>query len=128
MTTKQKKDLGRAAIGILLLTTGIGHLTFLRKDFQAQVPDWVPLSKDDTVVYSGVAELALGTAMLAAPKKERPLVGKIAAAFFTAIFPGNISQYVNHRYTPGLDSDKKIFARLFLQPVLIALSLWSTKK
>ncbi len=29
----------------MLVTAGIAHLTFGRKDFQAQVPDWVPLEK-----------------------------------------------------------------------------------
>ena len=35
-----KKSL-RVLLGAFLVTAGVGHLTFLRKDFQAQVPDWV---------------------------------------------------------------------------------------
>ena len=49
----------RIALGAMLLTTGIGHLTVLRREFRAQVPDWVPLPVDDTVVYSGGAEIAI---------------------------------------------------------------------
>jgi uncharacterized membrane protein len=61
---------------------------FARKEFQAQVPEWVPLDKDDTVVYSGVAEIALGTAMIATPKKYRKNMGRIVADFSRLFFPG----------------------------------------
>ncbi len=91
-----------------------------------QVPDWVPLDVDTTVVASGVAEVALGTALVASPRRLRPAVGAVAAAFFIAVFPGNISQWANRRDGFGLDTDKKRFARLFFQPVLIAWAWWST--
>ncbi len=113
-------------LGAGLIFAGISHLTFARKDFKAQVPDWVPLKKDDTVVYSGIAEISLGSALVFAPEKHRPIVGKIAAAFFTGIFPGNISQYVNKKSAFGLDTDNKRFARLFFQPVLVFWALKST--
>ena len=51
MDTKTIKKIARIGLGGALIFAGIGHLTFARKDFQAQVPDWVPLEKDDTVVY-----------------------------------------------------------------------------
>ncbi|WP_316930830.1 DoxX family protein [Chryseobacterium piperi] len=41
----ETKDLSRIALGAFLITAGIGHLTFARKEFQAQVPDWVPQKK-----------------------------------------------------------------------------------
>jgi hypothetical protein len=50
----------------------------------------------------------------------------VAATFFTAIFPGNISQYRQRRDALGLDTDRKRFLRLFAQPVLVGLALWST--
>ncbi|MET3977696.1 putative membrane protein [Mucilaginibacter sp. UYP25] len=53
-------------------------------------------------------------------------VGKVAAAFFTAVFPGNISQYRNHRSAFGLDTDAKRFGRLFFQPVLVYWALKGT--
>lgn len=40
------RGLARIALGGFLAFTGIGHLTFLRKEFLAQVPDWVPLNPD----------------------------------------------------------------------------------
>lgn len=109
-------------LGTGLIVAGIGHLTFARKEFQAQVPDWVPLKKDDTVLYSGLAEISLGSALILAQGKARPKIGKIAALFFAAVFPGNVAQYTHHRNAFGLNSDTSRLARLALQPALI---LWA---
>jgi uncharacterized membrane protein len=106
---------------------GLAHLSFARKAFKAQVPDWVPLKEDDTVVYSGYVEIALGLALMIAPRKQRSAIGKIAAGFFTAVFPGNIAQYAHHRDSLGLDTDTKRFTRLFFQPVLVYAALETTK-
>jgi uncharacterized membrane protein len=76
---------------------------------------------------SGAAEMALGTALLALPK-EKERVGWVAAAFFTAIFPGNVAQYIERRSAFGLDTDGKRLTRLFFQPALVAWALWSTSK
>lgn len=122
----ETKNISRIALGAFLITAGIGHLTFARKEFQAQVPEWVPLDKDDTVVYSGVAEIALGTAMIATPKKYRKNMGRIVAGFFAAVFPGNIAQYKNRRDSFGLNTDNQRLGRLFMQTPLIAWALKST--
>ncbi len=119
------KDAARILLGSFLITTGTGHLSFQRKEFRAQVPDFVPLKKDDTVVYSGCMEIALGASLVIGGKNKKT-IGKIAAAFFTAVFPGNIAQYVHGRDAFGLNTDKKRFARLFFQPVLIYWALKST--
>ncbi len=120
------KTIAKYGLGAMLISAGIGHLTFARKEFQAQVPEWVPLEKDDTVVYSGYVEIAMGVALIAAPKKYESLVGKAAAALFTAVFPGNYTQYKERRNAFGLNTDNKRFARLFMQPALIAWALKST--
>jgi uncharacterized membrane protein len=85
----------------------------------------VPLSADFVVLASGVVEIVLGAALLIA-WKYRARVGWIVAAFFIAIFPGNISQYVNGIDAFGLDSDQARLTRLFFQPLLVAWALWST--
>ncbi|MFS0704637.1 hypothetical protein AB6N23_08955 [Cellulomonas sp. 179-A 9B4 NHS] len=113
-------------LGAALAFAGTGHLSFARQDFQAQVPGWVPLDPDVTVVASGVVELALGTALVAAPRRWRPVVGGVVAAFFVAVFPGNVSQYVTGTDAFGLDSDAKRLARLPFQPLLVLWALWST--
>jgi uncharacterized membrane protein len=48
------------------------------------------------------------------------MIGTVAAAFFVAVFPGNIHQYRNKIDAFGLDTDRKRFIRLFGQPALVA--------
>ncbi|MDQ2795335.1 MAG: hypothetical protein M3Y12_15210, partial [Bacteroidota bacterium] len=48
------------------------------------------------------------------------------AAFYVAVFPGNIHQYQQHLSAFGLDTDAKRLARLFFQPVLIGAALYGT--
>ena len=122
------KNISRIALGGMLIGAGIAHLTFARKEFKAQVPNVIPLPKDDTVVYSGIVEIALGVSIIATPKKYRNTLGKITASFFTAVFPGNVSQYQNRRDAFLLDTDHKRLARLFMQPLLIAWALKSVSK
>lgn len=123
--TTTAQDTARIALGLGLATAGITHLTIARDEFKAQVPEWVPLEKDTVVLQSGVVEILLGTALVALPRHKR-LLGGIAGAFFTAVFPGNIAQYTHHRDAFGLDTDNKRLARLFFQPLLVAWALWST--
>lgn len=120
------RSLGRLALGTFLATAGVGHLTFARAEFRAQVPDWVPLDKDLVVVGSGLVEVLLGLALLAAPRRHQPLVGWVVAAFFVAVFPGNVAQYVTRTDAFGLSSDTARALRLLVQPVLVAWALWST--
>ena len=131
MTTskgKKQKQIARILLGSFLVTAGIGHLSFARKGFKAQVPNWVPLKKDDTVVYSGYVEIALGLALIAPPEKYKDTIGKIAAGFFAAVFPGNWAQYSHHRSALGLNTNTKRFVRLFFQPALIYTALKSAEK
>lgn len=119
------KAIARVLLGASLVLAGIGHLTVAREEFQAQVPDFVPFDPDFTVVASGVVEIGLGVALLVV-RRYRVWVGLIAAVFFIAVFPGNISQWLNGRDGFGLDTDAARFGRLFFQPVLVAVALWST--
>jgi uncharacterized membrane protein len=125
-TTTPAQDAARIALGLMLATAGASHLTFAREPFKAQVPPWLPLNPDTVVLASGVVEIALGTGLIALPR-NKALLGRVAAAFFTCIFPGNIAQYTHHRDAFGLDTDAKRLTRLFFQPALIAWALWSTR-
>lgn len=121
------RTIGRVALGCFLLFAGISHLTFARQEFRAQVPDWLPLDPDVTVLASGVVEVGLGASLLVA-RKHRGLVGVVTALFFVAVFPGNVAQWMEQRDAFGLDTDTKRFVRLFFQPVLVALAIWSTRR
>ena len=112
-------------LGLALGYAGIGHLTTSRQEFQAQVPNLLKDYADFVVVASGVVEIALGVALVGL-WRYRVQVGWIVAAFFVAVFPGNISQYLNGVDAFGLDSDTSRLVRLFFQPVLVVWALWST--
>ena len=123
--TSPARTIGRIALGAMLLFAGTSHLTFAREEFAAQVPPWIPVGTDTVVVGSGVVELALGGALVALPK-QRVAVGWVVAAFFVAIFPGNVSQLVTRTDAFGLDSDRARAVRLVFQPLLVVWALWST--
>jgi len=111
-------------LGAALIYTGVLHLTTSRLEFQAQVPNCIPLSAHFVVLASGVVEITLG--LLLSSLQRRAAVGIATALFFIAIFPGNISQYINKVDAFGLDSDRARLIRLFFQPLLVLWALWST--
>ncbi len=118
---------GQLALGGTLVFAGVSHLTFLREEFRAQVPPWVPLDADLVVLASGVVEIALGGGLLCTwSQPRRAALGAVVAGFFLAVFPGNIAQFAERRDAFGLDSDTKRFVRLLFQPVLVAWALAAT--
>jgi uncharacterized membrane protein len=119
------KHIARTLLGAALTYAGITHLTTNRTEFLAQVPTWLPLDADFVVIASGVVEIILGLSLIVLIKYQIQ-IGWITAAFFVAIFPGNISQYVNGIDAFGLDSDQARLTRLFFQPLLVLWALWST--
>lgn len=123
--TSLPRTLARIALGGMLAIAGISHLTVAREEFTAQVPNFVPFSEETTVVASGIVEITLGSALMLLARRRIP-IGWAAALFFIAIFPGNIAQWVHARDGFGLDTDTKRFVRLWFQPGLVALALWST--
>jgi len=123
--TSRLQNTGRKLLGLMLMFAGIGHLTFAREEFRAQVPEWVPMNTDLVVVLSGIVEIAIGLG-LACMVKYKVGIGWFTALFFLLVFPGNIAQYLDRRNAFGLNTDAARFTRLFFQPVLIAWALWST--
>ena len=124
--TTTLQNVARGLMGTFMVVAGTGHLTFARQDFQAQVPDFVPLNKDTVVLLSGVVEIGLGLALLLLQGQNRRRMGIGLAVFYAAVFPGNIHQYTHRLSAFGLDTDAKRLARLFFQPVLIGTALYST--
>ena len=120
------RAVSQVALGVVLVSAGVSHLTVSRVEFQAQVPTWLPLDPDFVVVSSGIVEILLGLALITLwPLRKR--VGPVTALFFVAIFPGNINQFVNGIDAFGLNSDSARAVRLLFQPVLVLWALWSTE-
>lgn len=118
------RTVARVLLGSAMVGAGVLHLTVQREEFQAQVPDWFPVDEDLTVLGSGVVEIALGGAFVALPRHRRTL-GALLAAFFVAVLPGNLAQYVEGTDAFGLDTDRARFVRLLFQPVLVLWALWA---
>ena len=123
--TTRPRTIARYLLAAAMIFAGFSHLFWAREEFQAQVPRWVPMDADGVVMASGGVEITLGVG-LALLRRDRVLVGRLLAAFFVLIFPGNLAQYLNHVDAFNLNSDTSRFVRLLFQPVLIALTLWST--
>ena len=122
---KLAQRIPQVVLGVALAYAGITHITTKREEFQAQVPTILKSIADFVVLASGVVEIVLGLSLIFL-WRYRVQVGWVVAAFFVAIFPGNISQYVNQVDAFGLDSDRARFIRLFFQPLLVIWALWST--
>lgn len=124
--TTVTQNIFRILLALFMIFAGFSHLTFNRIDFQSQVPDWIPMSKDLVVILSGIVEMVLGVG-LAFWKTERIKIGWVLAIFFVLVFPSNIAQYMDSKDAFGvLDSDRARLVRLFFQPILIIWTLWST--
>ena len=122
---RSPRAVSQVALGVVLVSAGVSHLTVSRVEFQAQVPTWLPLAPDFVVISSGIVEILLGLALITLwPLRKR--VGLVTALFFVAIFPGNINQLVNGIDAFGLNSDSARATRLLFQPVLVLWALWST--
>ena len=119
------RKLPQMVLGCALAYAGIGHLTSSRQEFQAQVPTVFADYADFVVLASGVVEIALGVGLIAL-WKYRVQIGWVVAAFFVAVFWGNISQYLNHTDAFGLNSDRARLIRLLFQPLLVMWALGST--
>lgn len=119
------RTIARWLLGLALIFAGVGHLSFARATFVAQVPEWLPFPADFVVIASGVVEIGLGLSLILL-LRQRVLIGWITAAFFIAVFPGNIEQFLSGSDAFGLDTDLSRGIRLLFQPVLIIWALWST--
>ena len=120
---KLLRNASQILLGLALAYAGITHLTTNRTEFQAQVPTILHAQADFVVLASGIVEIALGLSLVAL-WKYRSYIGWITALFFIAVFPGNISQYINGTDAFGLDSDRARAIRLLFQPLLVVWALW----
>ena len=126
--TTTLQNVFRVLLGLAMLYIGIGHLTFRRIEFQAQVPTWLTSEEnlmDFVILASGIVEIIFGVLMVWGGKLKVK-TGIALAIFYILIFPGNINQYVNGIDAFNLNTDTKRLVRLFFQPLLMLWALWST--
>lgn len=113
----------RGLLAAFMVVAGTGHFV-AHESFLQQTPTWLP-GRSLIVWVSGVVEIAFGVALVAAPRHRRR-VGWALAAFFVAVFPGNLHQALTGNDAFGLDTTTSRWVRLLFQPPLIFLALWTT--
>lgn len=120
---ERARTLLRFGLAALMAVAGTGH--FLETEaFLAQTPAFLPF-REAVVRASGAVEIAFAVALLAFPARRR-LVGRLLAAFYVAIFPGNVYQAVAGTSGFGLDTPVERWTRLLFQPILVVAALWAT--
>jgi uncharacterized membrane protein len=114
MTTSQR------ALAAFFTVAGVMHFVIPRS-YEATVPDYVPISPRDAVVYSGVAEIAGALAVI--PPATRGLARWWLIGLLIAVFPANVHMAVNPEQIKGLDLDRTprwvLWARLPCQPLMV---------
>jgi uncharacterized membrane protein len=112
--------LSQRALAAFFTFAGIMHFTIPRQ-YEATVPDYIPMSPRDAVRYSGMAEIA-GGLMVIRPA-SRDLARWWLTALLVAVFPANVHMAVNPEQIRGLDLERvprwALWARLPFQPLMI---------
>ena len=117
------RTVARTLLSLFLVAAGVGHFV-APEAFLAQTPTWLP-ARPAIVAISGAIEIGLGVALLVVVRHRR-LVGWLTAAFFVAVFPGNVHQAVSGTEAFGLDTPAARWVRLAFQPILVVWALWAT--
>jgi uncharacterized membrane protein len=115
----------RLRLALFWLVAGSMHFVRAR-EYEATVPDYVPISPRDAVRWSGFAEIAGG--VIAAPASTRRLARWWLSGLLIAVFPANVHMALE----PDLVIDRGapikgvprwlLWARLPIQPLFV---LWA---
>lgn len=114
----------KPALRLAALLLGAGTMHFVApKFFDSTIPTQLPGEARTYTYVSGVAELAIGTA-LAVPRTRR-LGGGLAALLFVAVFPANVNMAVDWLKSSKTTNAQKagVLLRLPLQIPLVTESL-----
>lgn len=120
---RDRRTTARIGLGIALAAAGASHFV-TPTPFEQHLPEWVP-EPNLLVAVSGIAEIALGIALLTA-WPSRIAIGRVVAAFFVAVFPTNVYVAVAGIDVDGQPGGLYPWVRLPFQLVFIAWALWST--
>ena len=108
------------ALTAFFTSAGVMHFV-IPKRYEATVPDYVPISPRDAVVYSGYAEIVGGLAVI--PNATRGLAGWWLIALLVAVFPANVHMAVSPEQVRDLDLNRlprwALWARLPFQPLMV---------
>lgn len=119
------RGIARWLLGLAYLVAGVLHIV-RPAPFLTITPGWVPMA--GTVIFlTGLAEIAGAVALLQtrAPML-RQWAGMGLAAYAVCVFPANIHHFaMDMRRTDGGIGLGYHVPRMFAQPVLVWLALWT---
>ncbi len=118
------RQAARYGLGIAFVVAGVSHLVNTTP-FEQHLPEWVPAATA-IVVVSGIAEIVLGMALVAA-RRSAPVVGIAAAVFLVSVFPANVYVAVAGIDVDGLPGGLYAWLRLPLQAVFVVWAWASTR-
>ena len=122
--TARWRDAAQHGLGIAFLIAGVSHLVNTTP-FEQHLPHWVPAATT-IIVVSGIAEIALGCALVAA-RRSAPVVGLVAAAYLIGVFPANVYVAVAGVDVDGLPGGLYPWLRLPLQAVFVVWAWAATR-
>jgi uncharacterized membrane protein len=114
----------RHGLGIAFVVAGASHL-INTTPFEQHIPEWVPAATT-IIVVSGIAEIILGCALVAA-RRSAPVVGLVATVFLVSVFPANVYVAVAGVDVDGLPGGLHAWLRLPLQALFITWAWASTR-
>jgi uncharacterized membrane protein len=118
------REVGRGALAIMFLFTGLSHFSGLKHDFAAMVPD--PLPNDLWVIYlTGLFEIA-GAVGLLIPRTRR-LAGVCLVLLLVAMFPANVNAIINGIPLGG-NAPTPLWVRAPMQLLYIGIVWWTSIK
>ena len=119
--------MGTSRIRLALFWLVAGTMHFVRaRDYEATVPDYVPMSARDAVRWSGYAEIAGG--LMAIPSSTRRVARWWLTGLLIAVFPANVHMalepdQVIDRGAPIRNTPRwLLWLRLPVQPLFV---LWA---
>ncbi len=112
----------RTLLGAFWLFAGTMHFV-RRREYEATVPEYIPIPPDNAVAWSGYAEIAGGLAVL--PAATRRLGRWWLLGVLVAVFPANVHMAVDPAAVAarGVPIDRiprwLLWARLPIQPLFM---------
>jgi uncharacterized membrane protein len=111
------RPVGRGALAIMLVFTGISHFSDLKYDLAAMIPDRLPGGL--WVIYlTGILEIA-GAVGLLVPRTRR-LAGVCLVLLLAGIFPANVNAALNE-ITLGGETPASLWVRTPMQLLYIGM-------
>ena len=111
--------LGRAAMAVMLIVTGISHFTNT-EEMVAMMPDFLP-AKREIIYFTGVCELAAVVGLLW--DRTSRLASTLLIVFFVLVLPANIAGSLKSVNFGGMEYGP--WYLLFRVPMQIFLIWWT---